>query len=116
MIGVGVRELEMDGLLVVGRGIAVIHEGEVDGDSIAEAGELQVPVVPPTRVLLAEYEHQHYRDDEDTDTARGIARAGGPGAAREGAAFQKPSEDRDRDDREDTKSRAEPVEAAVGIV
>jgi hypothetical protein len=30
----------MDGLLVVGRGVPVIHEGEVDGDSVAEAGEL----------------------------------------------------------------------------
>lgn len=40
VVGVGVGELEMDGLLVVGRGVAVIDEHEVDGDSVAEAGEL----------------------------------------------------------------------------
>src|SRR6202042_1168019 len=63
-----------------------------------------------------EEEHQDDRNDKDSDATGGVAGAGGSGVGRETAAFQKPGEDRERDDREDAKRRAEPVESAVGIV
>ena len=73
VLGVGVGEVEVDGLLLVGGGVAVVHQREVNGDPVGEAGQLQVPVVPPARVLLAEEQHQQHWDEQHADAAAGVA-------------------------------------------
>ena len=57
-LGVRVGKLEPHPLSLVSRRIAVTHEREVGANPVAEAQQLEVPVEPPARVLLAEHDHQ----------------------------------------------------------
>jgi hypothetical protein len=106
----------VDGLLLVRGRIAVIHQREVDGDPIAEPGQLKVPVVPPARVLLAKQQHQQHRDEEDPDTAAGVPDPAASRIRSEAAALERCGKNRNRDDPEDPKRSAEAIEVAVGIV
>src|SRR5205807_5998619 len=55
--------------------LAVVHQREVDEDPVAEASQLQVPVIPPARVLLAEQQHQRDGEDKGPDAAAGVLHA-----------------------------------------
>ena len=116
--GVGVGDVEVHPLVLVGRGVAVAHQREVRPDPVAEAQQLQVPVEPPARVLLAEEDHQQRRqeqqpraaDDDRLRVAAGVVVAAARIAADAGR------HDRDRDHGEDPKRGGEPVQGTVGIV
>ena len=49
---------ELWDMVIVGGGVLVIHQRQVDADPVAEAKQLQLPVEPPARVLLAEEDHE----------------------------------------------------------
>jgi hypothetical protein len=99
MVGVGVRELEMDRLVVVGRGVAVIHQGEIflEGGSFATnagasgaryaAGGIGILVIPVVLMLLFRKKYPRWWYDWNLQLARFSNRIAC-------------SQDRDRDDRE----------------
>ena len=64
VLGVGVCEVQVDGLFVVRGRVMIVHQREVDSDPVREAGQLQIPVIPPARILLAEQQHQQDIDGE----------------------------------------------------
>jgi hypothetical protein len=49
-----IGDVEVDVLLLVGRGVAILHERQIRTHPVGEAKKVQVPVEPPTRVLLPE--------------------------------------------------------------
>ena len=55
---VRVAQVEMHCLLFVGGGKLVAQEQYVGCDAAGEPGELEVPVEPPSWVLLSEHDHQ----------------------------------------------------------
>ena len=104
--------------MVVGRRVPVVHQEVVRDHPIAEPRELEVPVVPPARVLLAEQEHQDHGSEDGA-----AARPGhDPGAAstarliRGVGMVEKAQQDRDRDDRDEPECAGHAVEQAVGVV
>src|SRR5215217_8778282 len=100
----------MDRLLLVSGRIAIIHQRQIDADTVAEPEELKVPVVPPAGVLEAEDDHQQGGKEKDP-------RDGGSAAAPATAAAPEGREhDQDRDHGEDPKPRREAVERPIGIV
>src|SRR6266545_3929389 len=107
--GVRVLEVEVDRLLLVSGRITIVEQGEVRGNAVGEAQEVQVPVEPPARVFLPKYEHQHERNehcraaDHDRVPGRVVAVA-------EGLARQHREHDHDRDRGDETEGSAEPVE------
>ncbi len=64
--------VQVDGLLLVGRGVAVIHQRQVHADTVREPLQLQVPVEPPAGVLLAEHDHEE-RSQEQQPNRPGAA-------------------------------------------
>jgi hypothetical protein len=117
---VGVADVQAHRLLLVGRGIAVVHQRHVDPDPIREAQEFEVPVEPPPRVLLPEHDHEKRRQEQQPGAADGDGRGGAAGSVVESAttrvAPDRRQDDGDRDDREDAKGRRETVQVAVRIV
>src|SRR5215216_2643981 len=99
----------MDGLLLVGGRIAIIHQRQIDADTVAEPEELEVPVVPPAGVLEAEDDHQQGGKEKDPGD-------GGSAAAPATAAPERREHDQDRDHGEDPKPRREAVERTIGVV
>jgi pyruvate/2-oxoglutarate dehydrogenase complex dihydrolipoamide dehydrogenase (E3) component len=67
---VGVVVVKAHGLLIGGRRVAVVHEGDVGPDAIVQALQLKVPVEPPSRVLLSEQDHQQGPEEQQTSCAR----------------------------------------------
>ena len=55
---VRVGEIQVHGLLILGRGVAVIHQRHIDADTVREAPELLVPLKPPAGVALAKDDQQ----------------------------------------------------------
>lgn len=106
-------------LMLVGRGIAVVHQREVGADPVREAQQLEVPVEPPARILAAEEEHEERRQEQQTGAAdddRAASAAGIEVGAAARVAADARQHDRDRDHGQDPKRRGQPVEVAVGIV
>mgnify|MGYP001060576894 CR=1 FL=1 len=58
LLDVGIGEIQMDGLLLVGRRVLVAQKQRVRPDTGEEAGEAQVPVEPLARVLLTDDDEQ----------------------------------------------------------
>ena len=113
---VGVGVVEVHRLVLVGGRVPVVHQGEVGADPVAEPLQLQVPVEPPARVLLAEQDHQQRREEQQPAGAgrRHHRRAVGgplPRAAGDGA-----QHDQDRDRHEDAEERGQPIERPVRVV
>src|SRR6267143_4870935 len=102
-------------LLLVGRGVAVVHQREVGAHPVAEPQQLKIPVVPPARVLLAEEDHQQWGDEQQPGAADGDrgARTIGPLTR---VAADRAEHDGDRDNRENAESSTYPIEVAVGIL
>src|SRR3954454_15379644 len=98
--------------------VAVAHQREVRADAVGEAHELEVPLEPPARVLLAEQDHQQRRQEEQARAADHDRRAGLRVAVVAAAlvAADAAQHDRDRDDREDAEERRQTVEVAVRIL
>jgi D-alanyl-D-alanine carboxypeptidase len=117
---VGVAEVQTYRLLLVGRGVAVVHQRHVDPHPVGEAQQLEVPVKPPARVLLAEHDHQQRRQEHQPRAADRDRGAGAAGAALEaataGVAADARQHDCDRDDREDPEGRRKTVQLAVRVV
>jgi para-nitrobenzyl esterase len=111
---VRIGEVQVDGLLFVGGGILIAQELAVRQHAHEETGELQVPVVPPAGVLLAEEDHEQDRQEEDP--AHGpLPRVAHP-LHRHGARTKESSDDADGYDPQEAESGGEPVQFAVGIV
>src|SRR5215207_5868155 len=68
-LGVGIGDIEPHPLPLVCRGVAVVHQCEVGADTVAEAQQLDIPVVPPTRVFLPEDYHQQRRKEQQARAA-----------------------------------------------
>src|SRR5215208_3016104 len=113
---IGVVKVEAHVLLLVGRGVAIAHEGEVGADAVSEAQELAVPVKPPARVLLAEDEHEKRREKKEPRASEDDGRRGNTGADLRRATAERGEDEGDRDDREDAKARAHAVEVAVRVI
>src|SRR5439155_10983436 len=95
----------------------VVHQRQVDADPVREAKELEVPVVPPARVLLAEDDHEERRQEEEAGSAEGDLRTlalAVPYPASSAADRRREDEDRDRDD--EPESGRKPIEVAVGVL
>ena len=60
----------MDRLFLVGGRIVIVEQGQVGGDAVGEAKQVEVPIEPPARVLLAEQDHQDEGQEEQADAAR----------------------------------------------
>jgi len=84
-------------LVVVGGGVPVVHQRQVDPDPVGEPLQLKVPVEPPPGVLATEQDHQQRGEEEH---------APGQGA----------EQDRDRDHQDGAEGGAQPVEGPVGVV
>ena len=99
--------------MLVGRGIAVLHQREVDADPGREAHQLEVPVKPPARVLLPEQDQQQRRQHDQACSADGAGEllAAAVGVA---AALEQGEHDRDRDDHEQAEERRQAVQRPVG--
>ena len=59
-----VGKVEPDRLLLVGGRVAIVHQREVHADPVREPEQLEIPVVPPTRILLTEQDHQERRQEQ----------------------------------------------------
>src|SRR5690606_23220560 len=55
---IGPVNLDVDRLLFVSRWIAIGEQGKVSGHTGGETREFEVPVEPPVRVLLPEYQQE----------------------------------------------------------
>ena len=84
-------------LVVVGGGVPVVHQRQVDHDPVGEPLQLEAPVEPPLGVLVAEHDHRQRGEEEH---------APGQGA----------EQDRDRDHQDGAEGGAQPVEGPVRVV
>ena len=112
--GVGVLDVEVDGLVFVGGGVLVAQGQDVDLDAVDEAAEFEVPVEPPARVLVAEDQHQDEGKPEEWDGDGRLVGAAGLAAVDE--AGNERGDDEDGDDHDETEEGGEAVEGAVGVV
>ena len=62
---VGIVDVEVYGLLFIRRRVFIAQQAEVGVDAHREPGQLQVPVVPPARVLASEQDEEHRRQHDD---------------------------------------------------
>jgi len=53
LLRVGVAELQLHRLLVIGRGVAVVHQGEVHADTVGEAQQLEMALLRWTMASTA---------------------------------------------------------------
>ena len=67
---VGVVDVQVDRLLVLGGGVPVGQQGRIRADPGREAAELQREVEPPSGVSLPEEDHQQGRREKGTADAR----------------------------------------------
>ena len=114
--GVRVGVVEADRLVIVGGGVLVVHQGQVDQHPVGEPLQFEVPVEPPARVLLPE--HDHEQRAEEQQAARAGRGPGGPVAVAPlpGPAGHRAQDDRDGDDREDAENAGHAVKLPVGVV
>ena len=114
---VRVDVLEVQALLLIGRRIAVVHEREVETDTVREALKLHVPVEPPPRILPSEQDHQQRPEEQQPARTgrrvRGAVTAVARHPCRPGHARK---HDEDRDDDDEAERRRQPVEWPVRIV
>jgi hypothetical protein len=120
-LDVGVRQLEVGVLLLVRRWVDVGHEQGIGRDAVDEAHEVEVPVEPPARILLAEHDHQDDGKHHEPDARGRAVRRGGAaiapvGVPRIATAVEQRQHDQDRDHREDPECARQPVERPVGVV
>ena len=84
-------------LVVVGGGVPVVHQRQVDPDPVGEPLQLKVPVEPPPGVLAAEQDHQQRGEEEH-------------------APRQRAEQGRDRDHQDGAEGGAQPIEGPVGVI
>ncbi len=113
---VGVGQLEVHGLLLVGRGVLVPQEQEVGEDPVVEAQVGEVEVEPPARVLLPEHDREQRREEQDPASEAQEEQAVAVGVAAERRSADRPDQDHDRDGEEQAEGARHPVELAVGSV
>jgi hypothetical protein len=70
-IAAGEQDREADRLVVVGGGVGVVHQRQVDQDPVGEPLQLEVPVEPPARVLLPEQDHEQRAEEQQAARACG---------------------------------------------
>src|SRR2546423_8199642 len=114
LASIRIGEVEVDGLLLIGRRIVVIEQGEVGGDAIGEPQKVDVPVEPPPRGLLTEEDHQQQRHEEETGSA-------GKGEGRVMVALyrvigQGSEQKHNRDCHDDAECGREPIEWSGGEI
>src|SRR6266542_882972 len=116
-LGVRVGDVELHRLALVGRGIAVVHQREVGRDPVLEPEQLEVPVEPPARVLLAEHDHQQRRQEEQA------AGAAAPAPRPEmlvpvlrALAAERGGHDQNRDRNDQPERRCQPVELTSRVI
>ena len=62
--GVGIGVVQVYGRVVGGGGVAVVHENQVSAHPVAKPLQLQVPVEPPSGILLAEEDHEQGTEEQ----------------------------------------------------
>ncbi len=107
LFDVGEDDVEVNGLVFVRGGVAIVHHGQVREHPGLEADELKIEVEPPTWVLLAEHDHEEHWHEQWRCEERSTV---GFEAADCG------EHDSDRDDPEDPKQRRHAAEGAIGVV
>ena len=113
LLCVRVRKVERDGLALVGRGIPIVHQGEVGDDPVLEPKELEVPVEPPARVLLPEHDHQQRRDKQHAPAPDCDLRATVDAVP---TSAERPQDDQDGDRDDDPEAGGQPIEIAIRVL
>src|SRR5450631_2906868 len=54
----------MDRLMVVGRRVAVVHQGEIHEDAVTETLQFEIPVEPPARKLTPKKDHEQWAKEQ----------------------------------------------------
>src|SRR5262249_55402852 len=62
--GVGVEVVQVNRLVIVGGGVPVVHQRQVDADPVGEPLQFEVPVEPPPGVLLPEQDHEQRAEEQ----------------------------------------------------
>jgi hypothetical protein len=116
--GVGIVDVEVDTLLLDGRGVVVGEQRDVRADAGAEPGELEGEVEPPARVALPEQDHQQGRGEQagrDPAARRAHRLAALVVDRPRHTGGEDAVDDRDRDDQHDPEQGRHPV-VSVGVV
>ena len=113
---VGVRHVEVDRLLFVGRWELVAQQQEVAHHPVVEAQEGEVEVEPPAWVLLAEHDGEQWRDDDETARQADEEQPAAVASGAEGGAAEDGEHDEDRDGVDGSEERRDSIELPVGVV
>jgi hypothetical protein len=69
----------MNGLVIGGGRMPVVHQRQIGGDPVGGPLKLQVPVEPPPRILLAEQDHQQRSGEQQAAGPQATVIASLPG-------------------------------------
>jgi hypothetical protein len=70
-LGIRIGVVQVNRLVIVGGGVPVVHQRQVDADPGGKPRQLEVPVEPPPGVLLPEHDHQQRAEEQRAPCPRG---------------------------------------------